>query len=191
MRTHALLEHHPARREPHTASCVPDLRQLPGYYHVQLQRFLAQRGSVVPTEAERGPLCTYLNLLRNRALIATLFSTGGRINEILGLSVAAVQPRGRVANVVTVTGKGRKRRSLRLDHDAQRWITDYLQRRHVFFSSTSALFISHGPNGAGNQLSDVTAWKVVKVAAEALAEVRMHEGAAQEELRALRGGITA
>lgn len=145
-------------------------------FDVLHQRFLAQRGTVVPTEAEPGPLRTYLNLLRNRALIATLFSTGGRINEILSLTVAVVQPRGRVTSVVAVTGKGRKRRSLRLDPDAQRWITDYLQRRYVFFSSASALFISHGLNGAGKQLSDVTAWKVVKAAAEALAEVRMHEG---------------
>lgn len=181
------LERQFARPEPAVAPRMPDLRRLPAYYHVQLQRFLAQRGMVVPTVAEPGPLRTYLNLLRNRALIATLFSTGGRINEILGLTVAGVQRRGRVANVVAVTGKGRKRRPLRLDQNAQHWIADYLQLRQAFFPAASALFISHGPNGAGNQLSDVTAWKVVKVAAEALADVRMQEGADQEELRALRG----
>lgn len=120
-------------------------------------------------------------------MIATLFSTGGRLNEILGLTVAAVTTRGRVANVVAVTGKGRQRRPLCHDRDTQRWIADYLYSRQALFPTASALFISHGRNGAGKQLSDVTAWKVVKAAAEALADVRMQEGADVEELRALRG----
>lgn len=181
------LERQLDRPEPPVAPRMPDLRRLPAYYDVQLHHFLQRRGQTIPTNTEPGPLRTYLNLLRNRALIATLFSTGGRINEILGLTVAAVAVQGRVANVVSVTGKGRKRRPLRLDRDAQSWIMDYLHRRQACFPTASAVFISHGPNGAGNRLSDVTAWKVVKAAAEALADVRMQEGADAEELRTLRG----
>lgn len=163
---------------------MPDLRRLPAYYDEQLHHFL--QAHRVPSVTEPIPLRTYLNLLRNRALIATLFSTGGRINEVLGLTVAQVRRGNRITDAVAVTGKGRKRRPLRLDELARSWIAAYLDARQPMFPQAAAVFISHGPNSAGKQLSDVSAWKIVKVAAAALADVRREEGADEDEITALR-----
>lgn len=181
-----LLERMLERRAAPVAPRVPDLRRLPAYYPAALAAFLAERAGAPPPAGQPLLRRRYLNLLRNRALVATLFSTGGRINEVLDLTVAAVQSGGRIRNAVAVTGKGRKRRSLRLDPDAQAAIAAYLAARQPHFPTAAALFISHGPNGAGQRLSDVTAWKVVKEAAESLADERMREGADDAELRALR-----
>ena len=61
----------------------------------------------------------HLNLLRNRALIAVLFGSGGRISEVLSLTVGTVQRQERIVDMAPIRGKGRKRRSLRLDETAR------------------------------------------------------------------------
>ncbi len=181
-----LVERLLERRETPVAPRIPDLRRLPAYYDAQLQRFLTQRAGQAPANSERRPLRTYLNLLRNRALVATLFSTGGRVNEVLQLDAATVLRGEQVRDAVPIAGKGRKRRPLRLDTTSREWIATYLQVRRAHFPNTAPLFVSHGPNGAGARLSDVTAWRVVKEAAEALADLRVQEGASAAEIEALR-----
>lgn len=173
------------RPRPAVAPRVPDLRRLPAYYDAQLGEFLAGRGGAVPDGTDAVALRHYLNLLRNRALIATLFSTGGRINEVLSIDVRMAQRGGEIQDAVRIVGKGRKERPLRLNRTARTWIAEYLRARAPFFAGALALFISHGPRGKGERVSDVSAWKAVKEAAEALADARRAEGASRDEIRAL------
>jgi integrase/recombinase XerD len=182
----AQLERMLPRREPSVAPRIPDLRRLPAYYPEQLAAFLRSRGGRPPTEDEPQALRSYLNLLRNRALIATLFSTGGRVNEVLSLNTAQLIRHGELTDAVTIQGKGRKKRALYLNDEAREAISAYLRARQALFGSAVALFLSHGPRARGSRLSDVSAWRIVKEAAEALADVRLTEGADREEIAALR-----
>ncbi len=185
-RVRRLLERLLEQRQTHLAPRIPDLRRLPAYYDEALQTFLQRYGGESPEHFKAAELRMYLNLLRNRALVATLFSSGGRVNEVVGLDVRLALLDGRVMESVAIIGKGRKRRSLRLDDFARMTIAAYLTERTPHYLSSDALFISHGPKSAGERLSDVTAWRVVKEAANALADERMLEGADQEEVKALR-----
>ncbi len=183
-RVRQLLERLLSKRETPVAPRVPDLRRLPGYYQQELQTFLARHGMPHAQSAaalRRG----YLNLLRNRALVGTLFCTGGRISEVLSLNVAHVQRNARIVTAAQIEGKGRRRRPLRLDDTARAWIGEYLGGRATFYPGAQALFLSHGPKAAGKRMSDVSAWRVVKEAAVALATIREAEGAMPEEVDAI------
>ncbi|HEX6291923.1 MAG TPA: tyrosine-type recombinase/integrase [Herpetosiphonaceae bacterium] len=184
------LERMVERRNPPVAPRIPDLRDLPNYYPDCLAAFLAQRGGAPPASDDARAFREYLSLLRNQALIGALFASGGRISEVLSLKTAQVRHLGTIPDAVQITGKGRKQRPLRLDEDARRWIGQYLRVRahHPLAKIQSAeyLFISHGPRGAGAQLTSVTGWRVVKAAADALADAQVADGAAPREVRALR-----
>jgi site-specific recombinase XerD len=185
-RVRTLLDRLVGKRKPLVAPRIPDLRTLPAYYHHELLAFVQQHGDP-PKAHPPAILRTYLNLLRNRALIGVLFSTGGRVNEVLQLSVLDVWNGTTVKYTVTIKGKGKRERDLRLDDVAQDWIRAYLKARHAHFSlKDTPLFISHGPTAKGQQLSDVTAWRVVKDAAQAIADQWMTHGVAREEIQALR-----
>lgn len=178
----SVLEQLLPRLQPAVAPRVPDLRRLPLYYHEQLLATTQPSAGSGSAEQRR-----WLNLLRNRALVATLFSTGGRVNEVLSIDVKRVRRNGEISDSVRIIGKGRKQRPVHLNRTARSWLADYLTTRDAYFPGTEALFISHGPRGKGERLSDVSAWKIVKAAAEALAEVRTREGAEPEEIKALLG----
>lgn len=180
------LERMLPRREPAVAPRMPDLRRLPAYYAEQRDQFLGERSGTVPGDSESVPLRNYLNLLRNQALIDTLFSSGGRVNEILAIDVTHVTKRGRIADAIQIQGKGRKKRAIYLNAETRESIHAYLSARRSIFSGVVPLFISHGPRARGERLSDVSAWRIVKQAAEALADLRMTEGADDDELDALR-----
>ena len=102
-----------------------------------------------------------LELLRARAIMHTLYASGGRVSEIASLT------RGQVADgnasEVLITGKGSKERMLFLTPEAQSAIKIYCRERD---DSHPALFISHG-RGAGQPLSRVSIWRAVKAAAKA------------------------
>ena len=178
------LERMIEQRRPLVAPRMPDLRRLPAYFDGQLRVFTAKNG--VPTGDRPALRRAYLNLLRNRALIAVLFASGGRISEVLSITTADVYRGGRVPGRVPIQGKGRKRRDLRLDDLAREWVRGYLEERAAGYPSAAALFISHGPKADGKRLSVVSAWRAVKEAAAWLAEQRMAEGAPDEEVAALR-----
>ena len=175
-----------AKLPPAVAPRMPDLTPLPAYYAQALATFLAGRGGQVPPCDERAAHRTYLNLLRNQALIAVLFSSGGRINELLDLQLPQVRAHGVVRDAVAVQGKGRKKRSIYLNTETRTAITAYLAARAAAFPAARSLFISHGPKASGARLSDTSAWRIVKAAAEALADVRMVAGVDAAELAALR-----
>ncbi|GAA4726588.1 site-specific tyrosine recombinase XerD [Isoptericola chiayiensis] len=104
--------------------------------------------------------------LRDRALLELLYSTGGRISEIVGLDVDDV---GADA-AVRLFGKGGKERVVPVGSYAREAVEAYLVRaRPVLASagsargrSTPALFL----NTRGNRLSRQSAWAVLGTAAE-------------------------
>lgn len=171
---------------PSVAPRVPDLRALPNVYPAQLEEFLRQRGGQPPAPSEKRAFRTYLSLLRDQALIGVLFCSGGRVSEVLSLNVRQVLTHGTIAAAVRISGKGRKERPLRLDADARRWLSRYLSARRTLFPTAEAVFISHGPRGAGQRISTVEAWRTVKEAAERLADHLAAAGASAEEVAAVR-----
>jgi site-specific recombinase XerD len=184
------LERLVERRNPRVAPRIPDLRDLPNYYPDCLAAFLAARGGTPPGPSDPLPFREYLSLLRNQALIGALFASGGRISEVLSLQTAQVRHLGQIVDAAQITGKGRKQRPLRLDEDARAWIGQYLRARALHpqpaISRAADLFISHGPRGVGARLTAVTGWRVVKAAADALADAELARGASPSDVRALR-----
>jgi integrase/recombinase XerD len=162
----------PAGRAPD----VPDLRRLVGFYDAE------PPAGAPGSRAER----ERLNALRNAALLHTLFSTGARISELLDLDVRDVRADdGTVAARVQVLGKGGRRRAVFLRPHAQRALGRYLALRRVAFPEARALFISHGPRGAGGRLTRTAAWIVVTNAAYGLAD-RLEAEGQRREAQALR-----
>lgn len=69
--------------------------------------------------------------LRNRAVLETLFSTGMRISELIGLRKEQIDKTGRVF----IRGKGKKERFVYLTPRAQKHIKNYLEVRGEFDSN--------------------------------------------------------
>lgn len=76
-----------------------------------------------------------LRVLRDRAILETLFSTGLRLSELCGLSRYLNLSRGEI----TVRGKGEKLRVVFFSDSAKRAIKEYLEKRT---DAEAALFIS-------------------------------------------------
>jgi site-specific recombinase XerD len=114
--------------------------------------------------AEPRHLAARLTLLRDRAMLLTLYATALRRSELAALSRAEVQD-GRAAEVL-VSGKGEKPRAVFFDQDSLDAIRAYLQERGDTYAP---LFIRHdrgrgkpGPGGERLRLSPQTIWKAVK-----------------------------
>jgi len=101
-----------------------------------------------------------LVILRNQAVLHTLYATAGRASEIVSLQRADVAE-GQ-ATQFEITGKGRKKRMLYLTAPAQVAIQAYLQERT---DSALGLFVSHGANKE-KLLSLSTLWAIVNEAAK-------------------------
>lgn len=80
---------------------------------------------------------------RDRAILETLYSTGMRVSELVGLNIEHVDM---VSNLVKVMGKGKKERLLPIGDKAVEAIKDYLESRP---SSQRAVFL----NKSGTRLS--------------------------------------
>ncbi|OGO47940.1 MAG: hypothetical protein A2Z30_04990 [Chloroflexi bacterium RBG_16_64_43] len=114
-----------------------------------------------------------LVLLRNRAIVHTLYSSAGRASEVTQLNCQAVDQG--YSTTVEVTGKGGKRRMLIFTQEAQQAIRQYLTERERQGERVTArpgskgvpLFVSHG-RGRHQRLSRTTLWRVVAEAARAL-----------------------
>ena len=107
----------------------------------------------------------YQELLRDRALIRTLFTTGMRREEVANLTRADVQDgHGRQA---LITGKGSKERIVFFDDHALGAIRAYLEARA---DRLPGLFLRHdlgrgrlpGPGGRRWRLSPKGVWEIVK-----------------------------
>lgn len=116
-----------------------------------------------------------LTRLRNHALVWALAESGGRISEVLSLSLTdlAVRdlspPFSRVVRV-RVEGKGRHPYDLRF-HKALPALAAYIRGRGPNVRAPRGqvpLFVSHDPRADGKRLSRTTAWRVITAAARAL-----------------------
>ncbi|MBN1869453.1 MAG: tyrosine recombinase XerC [Candidatus Omnitrophica bacterium] len=81
---------------------------------------------------------------RDRAILETLYSTGMRVSELVGLNIPDVDL---ISNIVKVRGKGKKERLIPIGDKALEAIRDYLQERK---HKLNALFL----NKSGTRLSD-------------------------------------
>ncbi|TAM70271.1 MAG: site-specific tyrosine recombinase XerD [Microbacteriaceae bacterium] len=107
--------------------------------------------------------------LRNKALLETLYATGARVSEAVGLNVDDVFD----TDVVRLTGKGSKQRIVPIGGYARAAIDAYLVRARPVFSArgkaTPALFLGV----RGQRVSRQNAWLIIRRAAER-ADVSAH-----------------
>jgi site-specific recombinase XerD len=130
----------------------PELPRLVEYY----DKLLLPQGHDRPSQLER------LKILRARAIVHTLYASGGRVSEVASLTREMVLD-GRIDEVHTI-GKGGQPRVILLTPDAMRAIQVYIAERDDDFPG---LFVSHG-RGRGRSLGRGTIWAVVKSAARTL-----------------------
>ena len=106
-----------------------------------------------------------LSGLRDRALLETLYATGGRVSEIVQLNVGDIARSEGETTTVRVRGKGGKERLVPLGRFAQQALDQYLTRARPAFIKNhreEALFLSEKQ---GNRLSRQSAWNIVSQAA--------------------------
>jgi integrase/recombinase XerD len=109
--------------------------------------------------------------LRNVALLELLYSTGGRVSEIIGINIgdlAKVESDDGVIQTIKLRGKGSKERIVPIGSFALIALDDYLVRVRPGLiaksgKNDSALFL----NSRGGRLSRQSAWSIVLAAAHA------------------------
>jgi len=99
--------------------------------------------------------------LRDRAMLETLYATGLRVSELVGLTTQRVRLD---PGYVRVIGKGRKERVVPLGESAISWIDDYLghARPQLNKQRLSELFLNH----RGGALTRQGFWKILRGHAE-------------------------
>jgi integrase/recombinase XerD len=95
--------------------------------------------------------------LRDRAMFETLYATGLRVSELVGLTTERVRLD---PGYVRVIGKGRKERLVPLGESAVSWIDDYLERARPELNKQrlSELFLNH----RGGPLTRQGFWKILR-----------------------------
>lgn len=109
--------------------------------------------------------------LRDVALLELLYSTGGRVSEIIGINIndlAKVESDNEVIQTIKLRGKGSKERIVPIGSFALTALDNYLVRVRPGLvaknaKSESALFL----NSRGGRLSRQSAWNIVLEAAKA------------------------
>ncbi len=106
--------------------------------------------------------------LRDRAMFETLYATGLRVSELVGLRLGDVRLD---PGFVRVLGKGRKERLVPLGRSAVRWIGSYLEESRPVLDRTgrTELFL----NFRGGPLSRQGFWKILRARGLA-AGIRSH-----------------
>ncbi len=100
--------------------------------------------------------------LRDRAILETLYSTGTRVSELVGMNIDNIDF---VGGTIKVKGKGRKERIIPIGDKALESISAYLNKRDTFFASSrsdlcvnkEALFL----NNWGGRLTADSVKKIV------------------------------
>lgn len=87
--------------------------------------------------------------LRNRAMLETLFASGMRISELLGLKRAQLDKSGRIF----VQGKGKKQRFIYLTERAKKHIDNYLKER---VDDHPYLFVPNMGRNVGNRQKPIS-----------------------------------
>ena len=90
---------------------------------------------------------------RDRAILETLYSSGLRVSELVGLDLEKVDFIGGVCRVL---GKGAKERLCPIGDRALKSIRGYLEFRNkkVNKKNEKALFLNHSPHGGGSRITD-------------------------------------
>ena len=109
--------------------------------------------------------------LRDVALLELLYSTGGRVSEIIGINMndlAKVESDKEVIQTIKLRGKGAKERIVPIGSYALNALDNYLVRVRPALvaksgKSESALFL----NSRGGRLSRQSAWNIVLASAQA------------------------
>jgi integrase/recombinase XerD len=97
--------------------------------------------------------------LRDRALIETLYATGLRVSELVGLRLTDVRLS---EGYVQCLGKGRKERIVPLGAEAAEWVQRYESgARPVLMRGRSSPFLFVNARGGG-RLSRLGVWKLLK-----------------------------
>ncbi len=113
-----------------------------------LPKFLSEQEMVRLLEI---PPADTLTGLRDRAILETLYSSGIRVSELVGLNLDSVDM---ISNVVKVEGKGKKERLVPIGQKAQVAIAVYLKKRK---SNQRAVFL----NKSGSRLTDRSVRNIV------------------------------
>ncbi len=122
----------------------------------QVLELLAASGPEPDDEA------TDLLRLRDRAILETMYSSGARVSEIVGLDLDEIDDSG----LVRVRGKGSKERVVPLGSFAMRAIQAYLVRTRPMLAELAggnALFL----NSRGGRLSRQSIWNIIQKAGAA------------------------
>jgi integrase/recombinase XerD len=175
-----------SRRASEVARAVdPELPRIVTYYDRQ----------PLPSKSAKNRL-KRLRLLRDRAIVHTLYASAGRVSEVASLTRGQVLD-GRL-DEIWITGKGGRERVILLTPEAQKAIAAYCAERN---DTSPGLFLSHGRD-KGTSLGRWALWKVVKEAAKVLdlyqgtsphhfrhyrARQLLHEGMDLEVLQAYLG----
>jgi integrase/recombinase XerD len=96
--------------------------------------------------------------LRDRAMLETLYASGLRVSELVGLKVAQVS---QDMGVVRVTGKGSKERLVPLGEEAIAWIRRYMKEARPALLSgraSEALFVT----ARGDAMTRQAFWYLIK-----------------------------
>lgn len=109
--------------------------------------------------------------LRDVALLELLYSTGGRVSEIIGINIndlAKVESDNEMIQTIKLRGKGAKERIVPIGSYAVSALDNYLVRVRPALvaksgKSESALFL----NSRGGRLSRQSAWNIVLASAQA------------------------
>lgn len=109
--------------------------------------------------------------LRDVALVELLYSTGGRVSEIIGINIAdlaKVESDNEIIQTIKLRGKGSKERIVPIGSFALAALDDYLVRARPALlaksgKNESALFL----NSRGGRLSRQSAWNIVLACAKA------------------------
>ncbi|QQG38076.1 MAG: tyrosine-type recombinase/integrase [Candidatus Kaiserbacteria bacterium] len=104
----------------------------------------------------RSPQGDVLPMLRDRAMLELLFSTGLRVSELCSLNSDLDLSRDEFA----VRGKGDKVRVVFLSSSAKKAVADYLKKRG---DMGEALFVSYGRGGASKDLPRITPRSVERI----------------------------
>ena len=106
--------------------------------------------------------------MRDYLLIELLYSTGARVSEVIGINLIDINQTeigGETISTLKLRGKGGKERIVPLGSFARKAIEDYLVRTRPALlkkKNENALFL----NVRGGRLSRVSAWEIVKRAAQ-------------------------
>ena len=97
---------------------------------------------------------------RDRAILETLYSTGIRVSELVGLRLDKIDF---ISGVCRVFGKGSKERLCPIGDRALRSIRRYLETRDKEgFSRNGAVFLNHSKNKKGSPLTTRSVCRVVE-----------------------------